>query len=260
MTGAVRVAPLRTAKVAARMHRLIASRYPTVGVFDDIAASEEDLRAAFALEALTNDRMTTLTQRLTLFEPGDIVSGPTASLVMAAFLHADDKGGRFTDGRLGAWYASLEVETAVAETVYHSERRLRLSEGGFPNAIEMRELVSRVDAKLVDLRGRMQERPELYHPTDYSAAQAFGVALRWPIRQQMKDRPMSAREIAQERAGRNGIVYDSVRREAGTCLCLYKPALVQLPVLQGDHYRYSWSASGRLTVARISTVEAPVAG
>ena len=41
------------ARVTARTHRLIASRFPTVGVFDDIADSEEELRVAFLLEDLT---------------------------------------------------------------------------------------------------------------------------------------------------------------------------------------------------------------
>ena len=44
------------ARFTARTHRLIASRFPTVGVFDDIADSEEELRVAFLLEDLTNRR------------------------------------------------------------------------------------------------------------------------------------------------------------------------------------------------------------
>ncbi|WP_342642789.1 RES family NAD+ phosphorylase [Rhodoligotrophos ferricapiens] len=248
---------LATVTINATGHRLIASRYPTVGVFDEIADSEEDLRAAFILEALTNDRMTTLASRITLFEPGEIISGPTASLVMAAFLHADQKGGRFTDGRLGAWYAALEIETAIAETVYHAERRLRLSEGGFPNVIEMRELIAQMNGLVIDLRGQRHTRPDLYDAADYSISQAFGVRLRWPPPAD-GDQAYSMAHNSKRRAGKNGIIYDSVRREGGTCLCIYRPSLVQLPVMQGDHYRYSWSASGKLSVARISAMEVQV--
>ncbi len=46
-----------------RTSRLIASRFPTIGVFDDIAGGEEDLRAAFELEDLTNTRLVA-TERL----------------------------------------------------------------------------------------------------------------------------------------------------------------------------------------------------
>lgn len=47
-----------TARIRGPAHRLILSRYPTVGVFDDIAATEADLRAAFELESLTSGRLT----------------------------------------------------------------------------------------------------------------------------------------------------------------------------------------------------------
>jgi hypothetical protein len=76
-----------------------------------------------------------------------------------AFLHADETGGRFTDGRLGARYASFGVDTAIAETVHHSTRRLRLSDGAFPANIQMRELVAGIDCTLVDIRGQQKNRP-----------------------------------------------------------------------------------------------------
>ncbi|MGF7161162.1 hypothetical protein FHS85_002797 [Rhodoligotrophos appendicifer] len=227
------------ARVTGRSHRLIASRFPTVGVFDDIATDAEELKAAFLLEAATNDRMTTLVRRITLFSPGDIPHGPTASLVMAAFLHADERGGRFTDGRLGGWYAALELETALAETIHHATRRLSLSDGGFPNTIEMRELIADIDADLIDLRGQRETRRDLYDPDHYQASQAFAALSRWPA---------SGR-------GANGIVYDSVRREEGTCVCLFRPSLVPLPVIQGDHFRYSWDAAGEIRVSKISSVD-----
>ena len=45
-----------TVPLRARTHRLIASRWPTIGVFDTVA-SAEDLEAALLLESLTNDRV-----------------------------------------------------------------------------------------------------------------------------------------------------------------------------------------------------------
>lgn len=109
-------APAR-ARIHESTHRLIASRFPTVGVFDDIATDKDELAIAFLLESVTNDRLAILSRRLPLLPPEEIVQGLGASLVMAAFLHADPAGGRFTDGRLGAWYASLDVGTAIAETL-----------------------------------------------------------------------------------------------------------------------------------------------
>lgn len=212
------------ARVHESTHRLIASRFPTVGVFDDIATDKDELAIAFLLESVTDDRLAILSRRLPLLPPEEIVQGPGASLVMAAFLHADPAGGRFTDGRLGAWYASLDAATAIAETLHHGARRLRLSAGAFPSSIQMRQLIGSIGCDLVDIRGQRVSRPDLYDPDDYAAGQTFGVRLRWPA----------------SGPGENGIVYDSVRRAGGTNVCIYRPTLVALPLLQADHYEYRW--------------------
>ena len=232
---------LRRTRIHDRTHRLIASRYPTIGVFDGLADDEEELRLAFLLESATNDRHRLHANRLSLLPLGEVVSGPTASIVMAAFLHVDEQGGRFTDGRLGAWYASLAVETAIAETLDHSDRRLRLSEGAFPSTIQIRELVATPDVELCDLRGEQETRPELYHPdpANYAAAQAFAADLRWP---------------GEGGLGEDGLIYDSVRHEGGINLCLFRPSLIPLPVLQGDHYEYRWDARGQTHVVRLTNV------
>jgi len=227
------------ARIRAATHRLIASRFPPVGVFDDLTQDKDDLAVAFLLESATNDRLGMLSGRLTLLPPEEIVQGPGATLVMGAFLHADAAGGRFTDHRLGAWYASMDVDTAIAETVFHSTRRLQLSAGAFPSSIQMRALVARIDCALIDLRGQRRARPELYDPDNYAASQAFGVSLRWP----------------KSGEGANGIVYESVRRKEGVNVCLYRPSLVRLPVNQTDHYEYRWDAMGKVSVLKLSNVE-----
>jgi hypothetical protein len=232
-------APAR-ARIRESTHRLIASRFPTVGVFDAIATDKDELAIAFLLESVTNDRLAILSRRLPLLPPEEIVQGPGASLVMAAFLHADPAGGRFTDGRLGAWYASLDVATAIAETLHHGTRRLRLSAGAFPTSIQMRQLIGSVDCDLVDIRGQRIGRPDLYDPDDYAAGQTFGVRLRWPA----------------SGPGENGIVYDSVRRAGGTNVCIYRPSLVALPLLQADHYEYRWDAAGDVTVLKLTSMQA----
>lgn len=225
-------------RLTSRTVRLIASRYPAVGVFDDIAGSEEDLRAAFELEDLTNTRLIE-TDRLRAIPGGEVPRGAVgASLVMAAFLHASEEGGRFSDRRLGAWYAATEVETALAETIYHHERRLRASAAGFPARIQMRELISNIDGDLLDVRGQQANEPGLYHPTDYSGSQGFAAAYRWPF--------AAARE--------EGVIYDSVRRPAGINVCIWRPMSVTLPVEQGAHYDYVWDTSGSLTILELKNV------
>src|SRR3546814_13397871 len=108
----------RRAAFKGRTYRLIASRYPTVGLFDDIAGDEEDLRAAFELEALTNDR-TTATERLRRLLGGEVAMGQYgASMVMAAFLHADPAGGRFPAHRPRPWTAAGDLAPAPQKTLH----------------------------------------------------------------------------------------------------------------------------------------------
>jgi len=228
------------ARVREDTHRLIASRYPPVGPFDDVARDKEEVAVAFLLESVTNDRLAPLSRRLSLLPPHEIVQGPGATMVMAAFLHANEAGGRFTDARLGAWYASFDVETAIAETLHHSTRRLRYSERAFPSSIQMRQLIGKIDCDLVDIRGRKESEAALYDLNDYAAGQAFGIALRWPA----------------SGAGEDGIVYDSVRRAGGTNVCVYRPSLIILPVNQADHYEYRWDFSGQASVLKLTTISA----
>jgi hypothetical protein len=133
----------------------------------------------------------------------------------------------------------MDVDTAIAETVHHSTRRLKLSDGAFPSSIQMRALVARIDCSLIDVRGLRKDRPELYDALDYTQSRAFGVSLRWP----------------KSGEGANGIVYNSVRRPDGVNVCVYRPREVKLPVTQADHYEYRWDARGDVRVLKITNVE-----
>lgn len=227
--------PLR--RLTSRTHRLINSRFPTTGVFDDIAEDEDELRVAFQLEEMTNGRLLGMA-RLELMPPGSLAAGPTASLANAAFLHASETGGRFNGPDLGAWYCATEIETAIEETLHHNDHRLRASAGGFPNRIQLRELVVNLDLDLADLRGLQSERPELYDPDDYRGSQAFADSVRWPGQPDALD----------------GLIYDSVRREGGVNACVFRPGALPLPIVQGGHYEYVWDAKGHVEVIMLTGV------
>ena len=162
-----------TARFRARTYRLIASRWPTVGVFDNVA-SADDLEAALLLEGLTDDQVNETLARLDRLDRSEWVTGrPGATLVMAAFCHPAPSGGRFNGEALGAWYCAAEIETAIAETVYHHTRRLAHSASGFRHVIQMRELISDVDAEVHDVRGLRESRPELSDAVSYAASLPF---------------------------------------------------------------------------------------
>lgn len=224
-------------RISGATHRLISSRYPTIGVFDEIARTAQELRDAFLLESLTNDRLSLPAKRLALLPDAEIARGPTGSLIMAAFLHANPEGGRFTDGRLGAWYASLERETAVAETVHHHTRRLKASAGGFPQAMQMRQLIAAINGDLIDLRAHRASLPRLFDTDDYACSRAFGLARRWP----------------QEGEPAKGLIYGSVRQSGGVNVCLYSPTVIEPPVRQAGHLEYRWDAAGDITIVPLTS-------
>jgi hypothetical protein len=207
-----------------KTHRLISSRWPTIGVFDTVS-DKTDAEALYELEGLTNDR-------LRLNPPPEIASGVSgAHIVMAAFMHPNEQGGRFNaPGRLGAWYAALELETAFAETIHHHEIRLSKSEAGFNARVQMRELISYPKCSLEDIR---RQRPDLHHLSDYNASQKFGEALR--------------------DARADGIIYDSVRKRIGQNIVIYRPPLVP-PVDQGDHYEYIWTGNRKPNIVKLTNV------
>lgn len=182
-------------------HRLIASRFPTVGLYDQIA-TPEDLDVVFAIEALTNPRVRQELGQLSLVPPADRVAGPGATLVIAAFTHLDPLGSRFSDGGWGVYYAAESLDTAVAEVSHHRGAFLaRTQEAAID--IDLRWIQADLEAKLHELRGQGAALPDVYDRDHYGASQQLGQALR-----------------AQ---GSTGIVYDSVRRATGQCVAVFRP-------------------------------------
>jgi len=182
-------------------HRLIASRFPTVGLYDQIAAPA-DLDVVFAIEALTNPRVRQELGQLSLVPPADRVAGPGATLIMAAFTHLNPLGSRFSDGSWGVFYAADSLDTAVAEVSHHRAVFLaRTAEDAID--IDLRWIQADLMDKLHDMRGRGVAMPAVYDPVHYGASQEFGRTLR--------------------SQGSAGIAFDSVRRPSGQCAAIFKP-------------------------------------
>jgi hypothetical protein len=234
-------------EVSSDILRLINSRWPPIGLFDELADSEDELRLLFNLEMLTNARLNVPMGRLARIPEGGIVTGPTASQIMASFVHCHDDGGRFNDTRLGAWYGSFAVNTAIEETVYHLTKRLSLSEGGFPQQMQMRQLVTTVNKPLLDLTNSQNTHPQFYATDDYSGSQQFANQHRWPFATPL---------IKNAQAG---VAYDSVRQSGGTNVCVFMPRALNRPVVQAGHYQYDWNAKGEIYVAKLTGVKMPPA-
>jgi len=226
-------------EIPCKVHRLINSSYPPIGVFDTLCDSADELKVLFELEMASNPRNNILTGRLALIPDGEIVIGDDANIVMAAFVHSNDDGGRFNDGRLGAWYASFDIKTSIEETVYHYTKRLSFSEGGFPQEIQMRQLITTVNEPLLNICGSKETHPELYHIDDYTGSQKFAHSVKWPF-------------VGE---GISGIKFDSVRTDGGVNVCVFRPSALDRPVTQGAHYQYNWDDTGKVSVVKLSPVK-----
>lgn len=198
-------------------YRIIPSRFPPIGLFEAVA-DPADLEAVFRIEAMTNDRLREEVGELTLVPAEDRVAGPGSSPIMAAFTHLNPAGDRFTDGSYGVFYASLTIETAIAETTHHRTRFLEATEEP-AQEIDMRVYAVDLDADLHDIRAMRDSHPGYYHPTSYAMSQELGRALR--------------------DAGSDGVVYRSVRDEAGECAAVFRPRLLS-NCRQERHLCYVW--------------------
>ena len=200
--------------------RIIASRYPPIALFERLTADTAVWDALIALEQITNPRVRDEVGDIALVSPDERVSGPGASYVMASFTHLNPKGSRFSDGTYGVYYAASEIETAVAETVFHFETFARDSNDP-PRMEDMRVLVGALAAEFEDIAGLAEtRRAQVLDPGSYAAARAYARGLR--------------------DAGANGVAWPSVRRSGGECVGAFRPRAVGLP-RQERHLKYRWN-------------------
>ncbi len=188
-------------------YRLIASRYPTVGLYDRVA-DPADLDVVFAIEQLANPRIRDQIGEIALVRPEERVSGPGATPVMAAFTHLNPEGSRFSDGSYGVYYAAHSLETAIAEVSHHRATFLRRTEEPALD-IDLRLITANVEADLHDLVEPGVAANDSTHfaavldADDYGASQSLGRRLRgldsWGIR------------------------YPSVRHAGGECVGILRP-------------------------------------
>ena len=200
--------------------RIIASRHPPIDLFERLTVDVAVWEALILLEQLTNPRVRDEVGDITLVPPRERVSGPGASYVMASFTHLNPKGSRFSDGTYGVYYAAAELETAVAETVFHFKSFARDSRDP-PRMEDMRVLLGAAAAEFEDVGGLSEPiRSRILHPEFYVEARAYGRRLR--------------------EAGANGVVYPSVRLSGGTCAGAFRPRAMAVP-RQERHLKYRWN-------------------
>lgn len=187
-------------------HRLIPSRHSDASVLERLAEDGDGLGHLFELEGATNDRLLAEANLLPGISVHELLFGvPYARIVNASFVHAHPAGSRFNSPDRGAWYAAFEIETSAAEVAFHKSQELREIDWREPETFTFADFLADFRTELHDLRGDA-ECGEYLDPDSYSESQEL------------------ARQLLA--SGSAGVVYPSVRREGGTCLACFRPALV----------------------------------
>lgn len=100
------------------------------------------------------------------------IYGPGSSPIMAAFTHIGSNN-RFNSPNIGAYYAALQVDTAIAETRFHRAQFFAASNEG-PIKIDMR---CYINSLLVPVQSLSHTRHQLLltPSTDYTNSQKFAL-------------------------------------------------------------------------------------
>lgn len=206
-------------------YRLIPSHYPPIALFENLLAPGE-LEAAYALESLTNDRLQDEVGNIALVSPEDRVTGSGTTAIMAAFTHVGIES-RFTKGKYGVYYAGLELDTAIAESIFSRARFMMATNEG-PQVLTMRCYHCVVSAWLEDLR----DNKDVHNPNSFEHSQAIGEKLK--------------------RADELGILYSSVRHAGGQCVAILRPPALVPPAVQAGHYQFHWDGQSITDVLSVT--------
>lgn len=214
------VLPRKTALPWKAQYRIIPTQYPPIDLFERTDLNEREKRTVFYAQRRVNPRLRQRAGQIDRIRAGDMLQGTNASVVLAAFTHTGYPS-RFSNGNYGVYYAARTLETAIRETVFHTEREARIASLA-AQVFHRRVFVGKVMKSFYDVRS--DEYVTLHHPDDYSQPQAF------------------AQRLLSMDAAAWGIVYRSVRHPGGDCIAALRPPAISLPT-QGAHLFYTWDGN-----------------
>lgn len=177
------------------------------------------------IEGATSGRRRAQERGADQLDPRELVFAiPHAYFINAAFSYWRPKElNRFNGPGRGAWYAALELETAIAEVAFHMTRELA-NVADFNTSVDYSEMFASFVGSFVDVR-KVDPLPDFLHPdpeVSYRPGNAFASVVR--------------------AGGHLGILYPSARREGGSCIVALIPNAVQA-VAQGRCIRLQWAGS-----------------
>jgi RES domain-containing protein len=212
--------------------RLIPSRFADKedSVLVPLSDSAAHLADIFELDNATNERLIAEHGRSAGIGVDELVFGvPNFRMINAAFTYARPEGSRFNNDERGAWYCAFDIDTALAEIVFH--KTVEYAEiQRFDDSVRYQNLLADFSSPFHDLRGT-KSFVKCLAPDSYVASQRL------------------AAQLLEQ--GSLGIVYPSVRHAGGTNLACFRPALVG-NVRRGAVYELTWSGTPEPKVRPIS--------
>lgn len=212
------------------LHRLIPSRFAEDedSVLAPIADDAHHLHELFELDNASNRRLLAESDRLPGIGIDELVFGiPHFRVINAAFTYPRPEGSRFNGPERGAWYCSFELETALAEVIFH--KTVEYAEiNFFHDSVRYQLYLADFSCEFHDLR--LFENQLLYlDPQSY------------------QDSQLLAGQLLE--AGSLGLIYPSVRKSDGANLCCFRPALVG-DVRKTDRFELTWSGDKVATITK----------
>lgn len=213
--------------------RLVATARSRPPVLRALVDTEDELARLAELEGATSTRLMGQSVGTAGIASNEFVYGvPHAAFINASFAYVKPREpNRFNGPTRGAWYAALDLDTALAEIVFHMQEFLAAT-GDFTATVDYAEMFASFAGEFVDLR-KVDPAPSCLHPDK---------AIGYPAGNALAD--------AARAKGLNGIIYPSVRHAGGTCIAALWPHAVQ-SVAQGDVHRATWTGNRTPAITRL---------
>ena len=139
------------------------------------------------------------------------------------------EGNRFDVGARRSWYCALDILTAIKEVAYHHIRDMCRNRKDFRSNVIYHELLAEFIGDFCDI----QERKPGEDILGTEPGEAYKLGQKFACEQEAK--------------GKDGIIYESVRKPEGICLAVFSPQTVQ-NVRLGSSWKLIWNGSSKYEV------------
>ncbi len=216
--------------------RLIPSRFADQedSVLAPLSEDIAHLNQLFDLDNATNARLMAEHGRTPGIGIDELVFGvPQFRVINAAFTYPRPEGSRFNDGERGAWYCAFDIETALAEIIFHKNVEYQEIHR-FDDSVQYQNLLADFNSSFHDLRPKRTAKAfaNCLDPASYIHSQQLAGQLL--------------------EAGSMGILYPSVRRPEGMNLACFRPALVG-NVRRGASYSLTWAGTPEPKITKLKS-------